>query len=330
MRTVDGLQIYPPRNIGDKFTVVDPVGGMKYGMPFSAINILLQFQDEKESEDSAEFAELVRLGLISTSRGPFASNVQRLWKERNWTEALGYVESSYDYPCVDYGSGGYLADRQRMRDYVGDEPEPERYKRPREAVLKYLPTFAESVERLSRPERGLNELNLETLLSLLAAPSAPRKASNGRPDYVVRTSPSGGGRSSTELYFLPLDVETFEPAWYHVGAEDPSPVRRVSLSPPSEDLLELFPAGIGRRSAPPRVLLALTAVFERNMYRYREPRTFRTVHMDAGHMIGSALIVAKDLGMVATFATSDNGQGIEASLNLNGLVEGHMATVAIS
>ncbi len=47
----------------------------------------------------------------------------------------------------------------------------------------------------------------------------------------------------------------------------------------------------------PQALIVVTAVFARNMYRYREPRTFRTVFMDVGHLLGTFEMVASALGV---------------------------------
>lgn len=58
-------------------------------------------------------------------------------------------------------------------------------------------------------------------------------------------------------------------------------------------------AGAFRLTAPPRAVFVLTTHFQRNMYRYREPRTFRTLYLDAGHLGGLIESLCEAQGLVA-------------------------------
>ena len=66
------------------------------------------------------------------------------------------------------------------------------------------------------------------------------------------------------------------------------------------------------------------------MYRYREPRTFRTVHMDAGHIAATIRLTARSMGLVGGILVCDNATEIEAALGLDGMSEGYMLTVALA
>ncbi|HEY1213788.1 MAG TPA: hypothetical protein VGE93_09185, partial [Bryobacteraceae bacterium] len=96
------------------------------------------------------------------------------------------------------------------------------------------------------------------------------------------------------------------------------------------ELDHFFPVLRTRTPFIPRCIVTLTSTFDRNMYRYREPRTYRTVHMDAGHTAGSARILANACGWNSALAMSDNSQAIEQYLGLDPMVEGYMMSVALA
>lgn len=53
---------------------------------------------------------------------------------------------------------------------------------------------------------------------------------------------------------------------------------------PSDEELQKNMSGAYRLGADPRAIFMVTLYVERNMYRYREPRTFRTIFIDAEYM----------------------------------------------
>lgn len=100
----------------------------------------------------------------------------------------------------------------------------------------------------------------------------------------------------------------------------------------SVDLAELammFPATYSRAPFQVAAIVMVTCVFERNMYRYREPRTFRTVHMDAGHLAETFELACAANGIRCFTQYANNDQAIEAKLGLKPLEEGYMLACAI-
>jgi hypothetical protein len=53
------------------------------------------------------------------------------------------------------------------------------------------------------------------------------------------------------------------------------------------------------------------------MYRYREPRTFRTVFTDAGHLLGTFEMVASALGVRSFVHHALNDMEIERMLKIS-------------
>ena len=95
----------------------------------------------------------------------------------------------------------------------------------------------------------------------------------------LKTSPPLGARHPIEAYVAPLDTPGLRPGWYHVCAADER-LDMISEAGPGdvEELQRLFPTF----AEPVRAIIVLTAYFDRSMFRYREPQTFRSLHLDSG------------------------------------------------
>jgi SagB-type dehydrogenase family enzyme len=267
-------------------------------------------------------------------------DVRRRWSVYGWHEAAEYHLLSFDYPCVDYSEAvAIITDRDRMRGYQADEADQDRCKfdyvdRPGTELPPLGP------ELIGTPAGAVWPGDTEPAAVGLDALSRTVSAAFGVTGYIVpktnsapllrRSSPSGGGRNPTEGYVLVRDVEGLSPGWYHVTMK-PFSLRRLDVPAPDEAALRrLFPNTAQRFPLDLRALVVLTTVFERNMYRYREPRTFRTVHMDAGHIAGTLRIAARSLGLTAAVFYCDAATEIEETLGLDGMAEGYMLTVALA
>lgn len=262
------------------------------------------------------------------------------WSRHGWHEAAEYHVLSFDYPCYDYSEGRtFLLDQDLMRAYQAQEPDDNRFK------LDYthnpeitLPEPSSDMATASARETWIGSrapavLDLERLKLILSlgfgATGSIIPRTNAAP-LLRRSSPSGGGRNPSEGYVAILNMPGTEPGWYHVTIR-PFSLRRVSgISTERADLAKLFPETVERFPFEARALIVLTSVFERNMYRYREPRTFRTVHMDAGHIAATIRLTARSMGFVGGILVCDNATEIEAALGLDGMSEGYMLTVALA
>ncbi|MEO3818600.1 SagB/ThcOx family dehydrogenase [Plantactinospora sp. B24E8] len=265
--------------------------------------------------------------------------LRRNWSRFGWHEAAEYHLLSYDYPCIDYSEAvAFLTDQARMREYQTTEPDADRYKldyvdRPATTLPEptvQLPTAgADAAWSGTVTPVAVDASTLSTVLSLTFGQTGTLVPRTDSAPLLRRTSPSGGGRHPSEGYLAVLDVPGLDNGWHHVTMK-PFSLRRLDLPPPDDVLGELFPETVERFPFPARALLVVTSVFERNMYRYREPRTFRTVHMDAGHLAGTAWIAARSCGLTAGIYYCDHAPRIEAALGLDGMEEGYMLTVAIA
>lgn len=250
------------------------------------------------------------------------------WMKYGWREAALHHMAAWDYPFVYYDGEGREVDRTTMRIYGALEPDEDRTKaylpansgyaapRPQEALSQQ--TFAAVLEGSVPPQR----LTLDCLLRILSG--AFGKIAEFPTGNLRRTSPSGGARHPTEAFVLPVGLQGIS-GWHHfaVGLNELQPVPRSAVTPWQDRLF-----GLTRASFQPKTIVTLVSRFDRNMYRYREPRTFRTIFMDAGHLVTSVQAIARSEG-IRTFAhTGLDDLGLERDLALRGLGEGVIAAVA--
>jgi len=87
--------------------------------------------------------------------------------------------------------------------------------------------------------------------------------------------------------------------------------------------------GLYRASFKIKAVVILTSVFERNMFRYREPRTFRTIFLDAGHVAATVEIASRSLGINAYVQHGINDAWVENLLGLDSLREGVILGIAL-
>lgn len=147
-------------------------------------------------------------------------------------------------------------------------------------------------------------------------------------DPVRKTSPSVGSRHPTEGYVVLLEkVGDLESGVYHYSLAK-NALELIELVIPN-NITDIFP-GVFRAKFTPKAIFILTSLFERNMYRYREPRTFRTVFMDAGHMAETVKLLSTSLNLNYFAHTYINEEDAEHLLKLNKLQEGVIYNMAVS
>ena len=320
------LRLIPPHAEGSaRWSVHDLLRRTTYELGPAACQTLVAFSGGRRALEVAEdlserlgksrqdvldaAARLAELGLLAPgdhAEHRFADRIQRSWDERGWSAAAEHHLATWNFPYLDYLEKHH--DMDRMDEYLAEEPDLDRCKAaPPEATRVPLPTAADAVNALevpldvawsgAAPRRPLALDTVGTIVSgtfgVLRRRSALRK--DREAEYLRKTSPSGGARHPTEGYLVAIAVDGLAPGLYHHAVAEHA-LARVG-EPLSPAVLErVFP---GPMRAPFRVgaLVVMTTVFERNMYRYREPRTYRSLMMDVGHIQETLSVISSGCGI---------------------------------
>jgi SagB-type dehydrogenase family enzyme len=170
--------------------------------------------------------------------------------------------------------------------------------------------------------------SLGDLLSLISRPvrtdGMPYK---GAAPLLRKTSPSGGSRHPTEFYVIASGIPGLSDGAYQIAPVDGVLDSVDSVSTPPAEWLDLL--GL---AAPARAwaLILYSSLFERNRYRYREPRTFRTVHMDVGHLMTTCEFIGRANGWRVQQVQHLNGSAVAAHLGVDRYVECPISATLLS
>jgi len=276
---------------------------------------------------------LAEVGLLA----PAASDPDPLadqWRRHGWIAAYDHHLATWNFPLVDYSADGWKMDQARMGSYRDREPDPGPLTHDYCAGLSTSFDLAEAVgvdlavplTRVLHSTEASSCLDLKRLCVLLAKTFCfTGMWVEGK---ARRTSPSGGARHPAEGYVITHGVSGISDGIWHVDAARCRLVRVPGTVSPNwtKRCLE----GLYLAPFTPQALVIITAVFTRNMYRYREPRTFRTVFMDAGHLLGTFEMVASALGVQSFVHHALNDMEIEYMLKISPWKEGVIAGVAVA
>jgi SagB-type dehydrogenase family enzyme len=260
---------------------------------------------------------LLRCGSAEAARDEYLDSS---WRE--WLPEGGFHFLTKDAP---YTKGDVTVEEQ-MRPLT-DAPQPPHFKktaRNRAIVLPKLvmasDIFFETL-RARRTQRKFSraKVPIQVISSLL-------EATWGVQGYLqseygplpLKTSPSGGARHPIEVYLVALRVAGLKAGLYHYD--------------PRGHALGLISHGASAKKAraycadQPYVsgaaaLFIMTAVFERTMWKYRHPRAYRVVLLDAGHLGQTFCLTATRMGLAAFTTAALKDTLIERDLGIDGICE---------
>ncbi|MEV7351026.1 hypothetical protein AB0N48_19150 [Micromonospora chalcea] len=260
------------------------------------------------------------------------------WAENGWRAASRYHARTYGYPFEFYEADGNSAeDVRRMVAYNAQQPDVDRarprlhdqekvYALPDPAPELFLAT-ASAATNLAVAAQPLDYDRLASLLSLLTRPIRQARMPFAESANLLRkTSPSGGSRHPTEFSVVTHAVGGIDDGVYQVATVDGALDRMDHLDASSRDLADL--SGIADDNRP-YALIFFNSYFARNRYRYREPRTFRTVHMDVGHLMGTAEYLSRANGWAVRHAQHLDGKKVADALGTDHRVEATIAATLV-
>ncbi|MFD9549751.1 hypothetical protein ACFWBG_20325 [Nocardia salmonicida] len=203
----------------------------------------------------------------------------------------GYHLATRDHPFLDMSTGldARIADAEIMAGYVESDEYPSVY-------LDFDST--ETVVLDNAADLATDELRNSPLCQLSLIISGTfgvrrRQAPYYDPDsgyhqveLLLKSIPSGGGRHPTELFVEILRAPNIAPGQFHYRARTNSLERLSSsfFSPP--------PLENKGSDADWHLRLYMASAVRRAMFRYRDPRSFRAILVDAGHADGQLAALA--------------------------------------
>jgi SagB-type dehydrogenase family enzyme len=231
--------------------------------------------------------------------------------------------------------GGDWTDEQKMR-VLPKTPAPPQFKRIDGAETVALPLYEPENDSFfealyaRRTHRSFSEgdLRFDQAAKLLKTTWGVQGYLDAKPfgKLPFKTSPSGGARHPVEVYLMALRVDGLRAGMYHYRAED--------------HCLEKMPAEASPRIAreycadqpyfaEAAALFIMTAVFARTMWKYRHPRGYRVVLLDAGHLGQTFCLTATRLGLAPFSTAALKDTLIERDLGLDGVSESVLYVVGV-
>lgn len=256
-------------------------------------------------------------------------NEFNIYQDYGWKSAAEYHFSSVDYPFIDYHTlSGYDEDEKRMQAFFSQEKEVPRFKTYEVESSIPCPHPSEiSFDRKYHDTIHLHDMQDIICFSLGKVRYGKKITKDGSP-LIHKVVPSGGGKHPTEAYIIVLNVVGINNGIYHFNSGMNS-LDALKAEVSKDKITEAFYSIESFLGFTPKVIVVLTSLFERNMFRYREPRTFRAIHMDVGHILKvvETIVRIKDIKFQIQYNTNENK--LEELLNLEPFNEGIMASFAI-
>ena len=134
----------------------------------------------------------------------------------------------------------------------------------------------------------------------------------------LKTSPSGGARHPGEVYLMALRVEGLEAGIYHYQARDH---RLEKLEIEATPRAARAYCADQPHAAEAAALFIMTAVFSRTRWKYQNPRAYRVVLLDAGHLCQTFCLTATRIGLAPFSTAALKDTLIEKDLGLDGISE---------
>jgi SagB-type dehydrogenase family enzyme len=243
------------------------------------------------------------------------------WKP--WLPEGGFHFLTKDAPYV----GGDWTIEQIMRT-IPDTPSPPLFKKTEGAESVSLPfheretdSFYQTLHaRRTQREFSEAEVPLDSISKLL-------QTTWGVQGYVEskyfgslprKTSPSAGARNPVEVYLMALRVKGLDAGLYHYDARDHA-LETISCEA-TPQLARAYCADqpfIAYSSA----LFIMTGVFARTMWKYPNPRAYRVVLLDAGHLGQTFCLTATRMGLAPFSTAALKDSLIEKDLGIDGISE---------
>lgn len=344
LATHDHQEIYCPRTRKAWKTDV-----LKNNIFFKMVSYLDEYRSEEDliayvskldgqiSSGSVKITlkNLVQEKLIITSEHkPYEEGT---WHRYGWCDSLIYHLHTHFYPKHDYEQDPRdEQDTALMRRYVEAEESPPVYKTYNNSRIIKLSNknhcFNYSIKdafALKNSKKSANyTFDQFSRLCFLAFGETGSKKFKATGRFINKTIPSGGSRHPTEAYIVALDIEGIAPGLYHYNVKDHSLELLVERDLSHFCFKHIFYPK-DRIGFSPHFVFIYTTTFERSMFRYREPRSYRVLHYDLGHVMQNIKLLVNSSGKQLYGGYSLHERDVEKLLGIDGIMESIMGYTAI-
>jgi SagB-type dehydrogenase family enzyme len=158
--------------------------------------------------------------------------------------------------------------------------------------------------------------DLSTILGLSAG--VQKWVRLGSREAPLKTSPSGGVCHPIELYVVAREVRGLSPGLYHYAA-DRHALERLRRGVSEQRIRAYVPhSGYFARAS---AVVLLTAVFDRQLWRYSYSRAYRAALVEVGHICQTFCLAATSLGLAPFSVMALADSVIERDLGIDGITE---------
>ncbi|EMC0275757.1 SagB/ThcOx family dehydrogenase [Staphylococcus pseudintermedius] len=288
-----------------------------------------------EKYNLEEFFNYLIKNKFLIKEGDKIEKYYELWKSYGWINSLIYHTYTYDYPVLDYSTpASYVRDQKTMKKFINQEDEPSIYKEvtgEKVNLPKVRTHSSKNFYEIFDVEKQLNtELDLQLLsdilfytygqISSLKFPVTQK--------LIRRTSPSGGARHPSECYIAILNSGLLKKGIYHYSVKNHC-LELIKEGDFKEYLYESC-YGLNQFEKEAEIVFLHTSIFPRNWFRYREPKTYKVIYYDFGHILYNFKLITRLLGLASyTIGSGLNDDNVERLLDIDGYNEGIIYFTAI-
>jgi len=282
--------------------------------------------------------QLLELGVLVGEDDPFHARLgdaEAMWERYGWEDAFHLQREIGALERLDYLEDGFRRDVLQMKAALAADPKPANYKEFQGKGLIPLGPVPEVPQRSlcetfdgpGTTKAGPMDSGRFAWLTYFAYGQVGKKFMPVTKEHITKTSPSGGARHPTEVYPIVLEIEGIEPGLYHYNVK--------------QHALELLVPGDHRafvrrclvRGTPPpfdySVVYVYTTIFERSMFRYREPFSYRVMSHDIGHLLETTRLLANSIGRRVSGGRVPRDCEVNGLLGIDGLFESTMTYAVV-
>lgn len=268
-------------------------------------------------------ASMVKATLLQASNVPPSARESAVARWAAWNPVAGFFHQA----TRDVQFLNPIEVNRGLRRKARTHPPPSPVKRYPHAKTRDLPRVAARGEfpqvllsRRTWRQFAKRPLRLDSLAALLGLTGGVQQWATlpRQGDFVMKTSPSGGGRHPIELYVWARRVDGLAPGLYHY-AGDRHRLELVKAQRGRVSVKRYLPQQFWYEGA--AAMVFFSAVYERYLWKYTYPRAYRATLVEAGHQCQTFCLVATWLGLAPFCSMALADSRIEGDLGLDGVSE---------